>query len=385
MTPKIERILVKYITKSATAADLDALSEWIKTPSNITVFKNYIQTHYVVTYSMNNPDSKRVADQLLKSIRKEKSLVYRLKNQSLYKYTAAAVLIGVLVTSYFLKDTMLNNENETAPIIVNSIETGTDKATLTLEDGSQVALEKGNSYQTQNVKSNGEKLVYEAGSGKEIAYNYLTIPRGGQFFVKLADGTQVWLNSETQLKYPKNFIKGQTREVELVYGEAYFDVSPSSNHNGAKFKVINAAQNIEVLGTEFNIKAYKDETIVFTTLVEGKVAINSEGANKMLKPSEQSILNTKTSKIDIKVVEVYNQISWKEGIFTFEKMPLKDIAKVLSRWYDVDFVFENKDSREKRFNGSLKRNIKINEILDVIKNFEKIKDYSMHGNTIVIK
>jgi ferric-dicitrate binding protein FerR (iron transport regulator) len=203
--------------------------------------------------------------------------------------------------------------------------------------------------------------------------------------VLLSDGTQVWLNSETQLKYPKNFIKGQTREVELVYGEAYFNVSPSSKHNGDKFKVLNASQHIEVLGTEFNIKAYTDETLVFTTLVEGKVTVNAEGTNQILKPSEQARLNIETNSINVKLVDVYNEISWKEGIFTFEKMPLSDIVKVLSRWYDIDFVFENEKVKENRFNGSLRRDLKIEEILDAIKNFNKIKDYNIYDRTIVIK
>ena len=100
----------------------------------------------------------------------------------------------------------------------------------------------------------------------------------------MSDGTQVWLNSESQLKYPVNFIKGQTRQVELVYGEAYFDVSPSVEHNGAKFKVFNQSQEVEVLGTEFNVKAYKDETNIYTTLVEGRVVIDNGALKQSLLP-----------------------------------------------------------------------------------------------------
>ena len=166
---------------------------------------------------------------------------------------------------------------EATPILNKEdiITTGSDKAVLTLEDGSNIELEKGKAFKTNVVNSNGEKLVYNKTNQTKITYNYLTIPRGGQYFVKLSDGTEVWLNSESQLKFPVAFIKGQTREVTLVYGEAYFAVSPSTNHNGATFKVMNQGQEVEVLGTEFNIKAYKDEINIYTTLVEGKVTVSN--------------------------------------------------------------------------------------------------------------
>lgn len=303
-----------------------------------------------------------------------------------WKYAAAASLLILVSLTIFL-----NKENKVQldePIITNTnIEPGTDKATLTLGDGTQIALEKGESLKTQNANSNGEEIIYKANQGdtKEVAYNYLTIPRGGQFFIKLSDGTQVWLNSETQLKYPVSFKKGETRQVELVYGEAYFDVSPSTLHKGSNFKVFNQSQEIEVLGTEFNIKSYKDETNVYTTLVEGSVAVAFDGGKENLIPSQQSNLNILNGSVTIAKVDVYNEISWKEGVFTFEGKPLKDIVKVLSRWYDVDFVFVDKASEEKRFNGSLNRKLKINEILDIIKNFGKIKGYEIDGKTIMIK
>ena len=175
------------------------------------------------------------------------------------------------------------------------------------------------------------------------------------------------------------------RQVELVYGEAYFDVSPSTLHKGANFKVFNQSQEVEVLGTEFNIKAYKDETNVYTTLVEGKVDVIIDYNKQSLIPNQQLNLDINTNASIVKNVDVYNEISWKDGVFTFEGKPLKDIVKVLSRWYDVDFVFEDKASEEKRFNGSLNRKLKINEILDIIKKFNKIKNYEINEKTVIIK
>ena len=195
-------------------------------------------------------------------------------------YVGVAASIVILISSviFFNKEPNNFNNNDTQiaiPIIINNIETGTDKAILTLANGSEIALIKGETYKGQNVSSDGKEIVYNGKAvSKEITYNYLTTPSGGQFFVKLSDGTQVWLNSESRLKYPVTFLDGEIRQVELVYGEAYFDVSPSTAHKGLKFKVINQAQEVEVLGTEFNIKAYKDESNIFTTLIEGKVAVS---------------------------------------------------------------------------------------------------------------
>jgi transmembrane sensor len=389
MSPKIEKIIVKYITKSATASDLDILSEWIKTPVNKKVFKDYVQTHYAIYYTMNNPDTKKALERLLETIKKEKSLVYRLKEQLIYKYAAAAIIAGLMFSIYFFKDNIFyNNVENNAPIIVNTIiEPGTDKATLTLEDGSQIALEKGTSVQIQNANSNGEEIIYEAGeiTKTEIAYNFLTIPRGGQFFIKLSDGTQVWLNSESQLKYPVNFIEGEARTVELIYGEAYFDVSPSSQHKGSKFKVFNGVQEVEVIGTEFNIKAYKDENNIYTTLVEGKVDVSIQNRKQSLIPNQQLNLDIKTKVSIVKTIDVYNEIAWKDGVFSFEEKSLKDMMTVLSRWYDIEVIFKNKSIEKEEFIGILRKNQSIEEILTGIKNFGVIKNFTINDKKVILE
>ncbi|WP_242203161.1 FecR family protein [Aestuariivivens insulae] len=307
---------------------------------------------------------------------------------NVWKYAAAAII--VLGLGFVFKDRLFNAsiDQDVIPVIVDTkpIEPGTDKATLTLEDGSKVALEKGNTFKANNVNSNGEKIVYEASKQKKKApvYNYLTVPRGGQFFIELSDGTQVWLNSESELKYPKAFVEGETREVELVYGEAYFDVSPSTKHNGAKFRVVNRSQEIEVLGTEFNVKAYKDETNIYTTLVEGKVVVDNGTSKQSLTPSEQYNLNIETNSFTVAKVNVKKEVSWKEGIFSFIDMPLKDIMKVISRWYDVDVVFENKNLESVEFVGVLDKKQSIEDILSIIKS-TSINDYVIDNKTLILK
>ncbi|MDO5981387.1 FecR family protein [Flavivirga spongiicola] len=306
---------------------------------------------------------------------------------NIWRYAAAAIFVGILATGYFFREHFFESPSEITPIIVNSnIEPGTSKAILTLEDGSVVELEKGNAFKTKSANSNGDQIIYKTGkqNSAKIVYNYLTIPRGGQFHVVLSDGTEVWLNSESQLKYPVAFTEGKAREVELVYGEAYFDVSSSSNHKGSIFKVFNQSQEVEVLGTEFNIKAYKDESNVYTTLVEGSVAVGTSVLRQSLVPNQQSNLDIKTNSITVKEVDVKAETSWKNGTFSFIDKPLKDIMKVVSRWYDVDVIFVNKELEKVEFIGILDKQQSIDEVLSIIKS-TSMNDYEIKDKTIILK
>ena len=297
---------------------------------------------------------------------------------------AASIALLVAITIFSNKNVEILVVEE--PFVIKDIITpGTDKATLTLGDGSVVVLEKGKDYKTKDVTSNGDQIIYKTKnrSSVELVYNYLTIPRGGEYSIKLQDGTQVWLNSESQLKYPVSFTEGETRQVELVYGEAYFDVSPSTAHKGAKFVVINNAQVVEVLGTEFNIKAYKDESNIYTTLVEGKVTVSTMNKTKILAPNEQLILNLSSNNIMVSSsVDVYRVISWKNGVFSFRNKPLKDIMKVLSRWYDIKVDFNNEALEMLTFNGSLNKKLGIEETLSIISLTNNIS-YEIDNKTVL--
>ena len=309
--------------------------------------ENYIKVNYAIDFIMEKFDTDGSRKELLDFIDKEKK-VYRLRKvRKTSKLMIAASIILLISISFIFNR---NDNRNSQPVIItnnDSIYVGTDKATLTLEDGASIPLKKGATYVGNNVNSTGKKLIYKNANNckTEIVYHYLTIPRGGQYFLKLPDGTEVWLNSESQLKYPVSFKEGEAREVELVYGEAYFDVSPSTNHNGSKFKVLNNAQEIEVLGTEFNLKAYNDETNVYTTLIEGEVVVNTSTVKQILTPNHQSILNIQNNEVVVTHVDVNDVISWKNGVFSFRGKTLKDIMKVMSRWYDVDVIFMNKNFR----------------------------------------
>lgn len=379
---EIKKIIVKYINQEASQNELKVLDTWIKDDANKALFDQYVKIEYLTANYLGNYDVDK-AKTAIKAKYKAKQKAKR--NLFFKKISIAASIIILLGVSFnqFIGDT----KTQEVLSIPKNIQVGSSKATLTLEDGSQIALEKGKSFKTKNAKSNGEEIVYlkDRNEKKEIAYNYLTIPRGGEFFIKLSDGTQVWLNSESQLKYPTTFIEGEKRQVELLYGEAYFDVSPSTKHNGTKFKVLHGLQEIEVLGTEFNVKVYKDETNTYTTLVEGKVAVSIDNKTQNLTPNQQLNYDLKSKTFSVENVDVYNEISWKDGVFSFERKPLKDIMKVLSRWYDMEVIFENKSLENEKFFGVLDKEQSIKEILETVKNFKIIETYEIKNKIIILK
>ncbi|WP_428741702.1 FecR family protein [Tenacibaculum sp.] len=384
MNQDIEKLIVKFLLKEISFDEQQQLELWITNPKNEALFLEYIKTNASIHQVMNQYDEKKAKDKILHRIRKEQKPI-PINKTTRIKY-AAAILIIALVSTYFLRNTLFSTQSEVnTPIIVNNqIEPGYDKATLVLETGEIVTLEKGSQFQTQNAISNGEEITYVNTASKELAYNYLTIPRGGQFQLTLSDGTRVWLNSETQLKYPVSFVEGESRKVELVYGEAYFEVSHSTEHQGADFIVMHDQQEIQVLGTEFNIKAYKDENSIFTTLAKGKVAVHYHGLTKYLIPGQQSNVDNITKTMSVYNVNVKTQIAWKYGLFDFENMPLKEIMKVLSRWYDFDVVFENKSLETVKFKGILSKNQSIEEILSAIKSIS-INNYEINNKTIKLR
>tara|TARA_B110000858_G_scaffold27593_1_gene29078 strand:+ start:341 stop:1495 length:1155 start_codon:yes stop_codon:yes gene_type:complete len=378
---RIETLVAKYCSGDLSNSELQELTTWIGVGKNKKIFKDYI----ALNFTIEQLKSEGQDDSLLWE-HIEASFKTPVKKINYWKYgVAASIALLIAINFIFDQKSKTAVTNPTIAHDTNKIEIGTDKATLTLENGSLVVLEKGASFKTKNANSNGEKIVYQnaKSNSSSIKYNYLTIPRGGQFSLKLSDGTEVWLNSESQLKYPVRFIEEETREVELVYGEAYFDVSPSTNHKGAKFKVLNNTQEIEVLGTEFNIKAYKDEVNIYTTLVEGKVAINTPNLKQLLTPNQQSILDTQNNTLSVIKVDVLEVISWKEGVFSFINKPLKDIMKVLSRWYDIDIIFENKELESVEFIGTLNKNQSIDEVLSIMKSFS-LNNYEIKGDTIIL-
>lgn len=257
---------------------------------------------------------------------------------------------------------------------VQDIMPGMNKAILTLSNGRKVMLDtaaKGQIAQQQGIvisKNKSSQLVYvaavndatAAATKSDIQYNTITVPKGGEYSLLLADGTHVYLNAASSLTYPTDF-KGNTREVSLT-GEAYFEVAKNRQK---PFKVnVNNQQQVEVLGTHFNIEAYNDDRAITTTLIEGSVKLLSNGKQAVLKPG-QTAINNGTS-FQIAQSDIDEVMAWRNGIFIFNNENITSLMKRISRWYNIDVEFVG-DMKNISFIGSYPRS---KSLADLIKNIE---------------
>lgn len=244
---------------------------------------------------------------------------------------------------------------------------GRNKATLMLANGTTVTLSEaygGIVTEEGEIKyEDGNTLFAEEQIGTEIPYATLVIPRGGQYQVVLPDGSKVWLNSSSTLKYPLRFSEGE-RTVELE-GEAYFEVAQRQTLSGERipFVVTTSHQTVEVLGTTFNVFAYADETETKTTLVSGEVRVVRSDTKQsgMLRPGEESVVQG-SSGIQVKPTNIDAATAWKSGIFHFDETSSSQMLKQIARWYDIEIVYEGAPPKEV-FTGKMSRNVNLGVLL----------------------
>jgi len=382
---EIETILIKYLNKSANGEELDTLNEWIQTPANELIFKDYIKTHHAITISMNQPDSSDIRKRLLKEIREEKKIVPRVWLRTLVKYAALAILF-LSVGYYFQKDVSVEIAGDRIVPKVEAI-------TLELENGHvQVISEDGTSTVVDangNVVGNqkGDKLIYSADTDVEkLTYNTLTIPYGKRFDITLSDGTTVFLNAGSSIKYPVKFIKGLDRHVYLN-GEAFFDVTKDKSH---PFIVDAQEINVEVLGTKFNVSSYRDDSEIDVVLVEGSVSLEKEkkmGSKDntvILQPGFNGSFNKMENTISTGKVNTSLYTSWMTGIMVFRNTPFKEIVKKLERVYNVTITINNKELVNEHFNASIE--VDKETIEEVLSYFNKLYEieYKIVDNKVFI-
>ena len=258
---------------------------------------------------------------------------------------------------------------------------GSTKATLRLAGGETVHITGDTMHITRTEESQiryeDGKLTYASGrKAAELVYNELEVPVAGECSLVLDDGTQVWVNADSRLKYPVQFV-GEERKVFLE-GEAYFIVAKDS----LPFVVSTSRGDIRVLGTTFNVKSYDEEIAMQATLVEGKVLV-AQGQKEMeLAPGEQGTV-TDAGIMAKRAVDVDEFVGWRKGIYVFKKQPLEDIMRDLSRWYGVSVFFQNEGLKQVSFTGNLKRYDNINEFLDVLQRTGDVK-YRINNNTVII-
>ena len=286
------------------------------------------------------------------------------------KYAAVILLFVSMGIFWFVNEKKQEVENVT----VAKIEHGSMKAQLVLANGRKVDLVPETNLQLEEeggtriltldnmVKYSGmDSLV---GQSAEVKYNTLIVPRGGEFSLELADGTRVWLNTESKLRYPVAFT-GEERRVEMD-GEVYFEVAKNREK---PFVVTVNGVDIRVLGTSFNVSAYQEDVV--TTLVTGKVQLKKGDEQVVLLPNQQAIWSD--DKFKVKQVDARNYVLWKEGIFYFEDVDLETILDDMARWYNVTIFYVNPTLKKMKFSVEIKRYEDINEILRRIEQTKRVK------------
>lgn len=269
---------------------------------------------------------------------------------------------------------------------VNDVAPGGDKAMLTLADGSKVVLTdaKNGLIASQGLtklhKTNAGQLVYEADQSSKttaVVYNTITTPKGGQFRIVLSDGTKVWLNAASSITFPTTF--PATERKVSISGEVYFEVAKNMQ---VPFRVVTGKQEVEDIGTCFNIKAYDDERSITTTLVEGAVKISSGQQSALLKPGQQAnVSNQGSEPISVKTVDTEIVLAWKNGSFEFEGEELHTIMRQVARWYDIKVIYEG-NVKPRRFTASVPRNVNLSKLLEMLK-FMGV-NFRIESQTVVV-
>lgn len=286
----------------------------------------------------------------------------------LIRWTAvAAVLILIITGLFYLNLQQPVAKSSTGPL-AGSIVTvpGSNKAVLTLGSGMQIVLDDSTNGRvirqgSATISRNRPGLLkYEAGAGRkqaEILVNTLSVPKGGQFQLVLADGTKVWMNASSTLRFPPAFT-GKSRDVELS-GEAYFEVA---ENKAMPFRVKYNEEMVEVLGTHFNIMAYNDETESQTTLLEGAVSINKRNTHITLHPGQQAVSLASKDDIAVQPARTEEVTAWKDGYFFFKDKDIRFIMRQVARWYDVDVVYQG-NMQDQVYGGRMSRYKNISGLL----------------------
>lgn len=381
---EIARLIAKQISGEMDKEEQIRLENWRKeSPENERLFEE-IRNEENITANLRRRNSFNTDmgwEKVNEGIQK-----YRFRKRVLRICRYAAMLAMPLVIAALVTFQIINeNRNDKTIAATEQILPGSTKATLTLDNGEIVDLiaTKGERLEESDgtlIKIDSATLNYKhvanAADGK-IAYNKVSVPRGGEYKLVLSDGTRVHINSMSSLRFPVSF-GSKTRQVELD-GEAYFEVSKT----GQPFIVNANGMDVEVLGTTFNLSAYKGEPRQ-TTLVSGSVRVRTgNGNSRIIKPSQQASIAPGANQIDVRTVDTAFYTSWIHGKIKFKDQRLEDIMKTLSRWYDMDIVYADKEAKNLRFGCYVNRYEEISPLLELLRNTGSVK-IETKGKTIKI-
>lgn len=378
--PEIENRILKYFGKEATSDDLDFLSDWILVEENQKVFDAYVQTHFEIIMTMNAPDTGKIKSKLLRRIKQDKK---RRVLNIVVKYAAVVTLLVALAYLHY---------SPTVVVEPGGLVPKEESITITFDDGSVDVLSTDKDKSVKDAQGivvgiqTKSKLTYQGSNvNKELIYNTLMVPYGKRFDVVLSDGTHIFLNSGTSLRYPVTFLKDTTRTVFLS-GEAYFEVAKDERR---PFVVNANAVDIKVLGTKFNVSRYPEDSNISTVLVEGSVELlkrkgSDDGKKTMvLQPGFKAEWHGANNEISVEKVDTRVYTAWVEGKLVFRNTPFLKIRKALERKYNVIIRNRNADLDNQLFDATFD----IETIQEVLESFNKsyALDYQIINNEVVIE
>ncbi|WP_342332836.1 FecR domain-containing protein [Pedobacter sp. FW305-3-2-15-E-R2A2] len=369
MKKDIKEVLDKVSSGTASAEEETMARLWLH------------QLHQNEEAGLSENELNEVSDEMWASLEKNRKQSSP-RTGKLWPYIAAAasVVLVVGIGLYFFK-TPSADPIKAPQQYSNDVPAGSNKAYLTLASGKKILLTSATNGMLAEeggvkiTKTADGQLVYTiADEGKKSTgkYNRIETPIGGQYELQLPDGTRVWLNAASSLKYPASFYALKQRSVELI-GEAYFEVAKDKTK---PFLVKSKGQEVEVLGTHFDVNAYPDEQSIKTTLMEGSVKLNGQ---LTLKPGEQSVLSD--GKFNVKEVNAIDAADWKNGEFVFNNEPLTSIMKKVARWYGVEIVYTNDLGKVPTFSGSVSRSENISSVLNMLAETSNVR-FAIAGKQI---
>lgn len=379
---RIAYLIAGFIRETLSKNEHDELDEWVAaSDENMQMFERLTDEKNIE--EANLWIAKRDTEAALAKAKNRMTFStepYIKRMQRIISYAVAASVIIVLgVWIYF---TYIQKDDSTQLMANNpslDLLPGSDKATLTLENGKTIILDKtGNDTsingQLQILQQEGEIKYSEGTRERPMAYHVLTIPKKGQYKLILPDGSKVWMNAASSIRYPVAF-NGAERKV-YVTGEAYFEVAKDKTK---PFRVVADDMLVEALGTAFNINAYGDEPVMSATLVEGSILVTKGAAENVLKPGQQAKLSgNEMSVVNVKADEV---IAWKNNQFKFNDLPLDAIMRQVARWYDAEIVYEQKTSDH--FNAEVSRDVPVSKLLHILELTNRAH-FKIEGNKIIV-
>lgn len=375
---RIAYLLARYVNKSCSREELDELFAAIGKGDDPETLNRLLEEVWHADHTPPDIDYEQVYEQIRPSEQPKRRLII------LKRVAVAAAFILLAGAAYWMverrqpaKQPRLAEQSQPAVIAP-----GGSKAVLTLADGSVVTLDSsGKQVITQGgvaiQQHNGQLSYASQPADGNVHYNKLTTPRGGQFRVVLPDGTKVWLNSASMLRYPTAFT-GNERTVELE-GQGYFEVAANAQQ---PFKVKVHDMEVQVLGTDFDIMAYRDETTINTTLLSGSIQVKEGSTQQLLRPGQQAVMNNEDHQFTVSTADIRKVTAWKNGLFVFNNMALPAILREVARWYDVDIVYQANPGAE-LYGGGIGRDLQLADILALLEG-NGYNHFRIEGRKVIV-